>query len=117
MGTINKQLNRCVGDGCCRENSYFLSVVKSVRAHQALCKRRKACHTSVSYGYARPNGFHRSLQLCVFWGFFVGFFLPQLYLINVIIIKTNAFTFIYFMVSSQEQQKHLIFWHDVSTII
>lgn len=55
---------------------------------------------------------------CVFLGGFLGFFfLPQLYLINVIIIKTNAFTFIYFMVSSQEQQKHLIFWHDVRTII
>lgn len=55
---------------------------------------------------------------CVFLGgFCFVFFLPQLYLINVIIIKTNALTFIYFMVSSQKQQKHLIFWHDVSTII
>lgn len=77
-----------------------------------------SCHTPASYGYGSPDGFHRSLQLCGFFVFFVFFcFFATVVLDKCYYQKTNAFTFIYFMVSSQEQQKHLIFWHDVSTII
>lgn len=70
--------------------------------------------TPVPYGCVSPDGFHRPHFSCVVFVFVFD---------TVVFDKCCypkdkcIYLHMYFMVSSQEQHKDLIFWHDVSTII